>query len=596
MKRGFLNKDASRITLKKNRASDESKPAQSQEIVAHGEPRFLFSDVLEKPCPPLLNPPFIIRLSGSKGLGMFATRPIARGTLIMRERPVYISQPNLCVFPDQKPFFIPPRSQASPPPRRPPSRRCTTRSPRRPTSGTPGASSSPTRSPQRSRTPPHLPRALPAPVPRQPRLHAERALHVLHGELLGQLFAVRGIAEGEEITIGYTELTAKRAVRRENLEAKFRSRPQERCATGSDDGLLREYEKGERFPEGASLVRVKEMMHWAEEEGLVEAASILGISALRLAQRDKNHSEELKLMVSTMNYIRAVEGNDSPGFAMLATRMSLKTEQLAAILDKSTPETIDYSFLSGCWAEGEAMNFTKEWKYLRRQAAFVYLKLVHKSDLNMHNETSTYEASVSPSIPTLSWVEMAPVAQFSACSVAARNGSLVGEIAVWAHAFEAVARELGAAFGTRGEHANILNMISSPARTGRRAYKVTENEERSHLTAVFRPQLPRGAGQWRRWHDCNETTLNLWFARLTLGNTPPYSCGAAEKKKRADAPGSRWSGQCPRRQDTQTEACSSPKPRVHHEKFGRSGEEVHRKLLFSRERSHWTEPQQQGGR
>ncbi|KAJ7903403.1 hypothetical protein B0H14DRAFT_2291310, partial [Mycena olivaceomarginata] len=27
---------------------------------------------------------------------------------------------------------------------------------------------------------------------------------------------------GEEITIGYTDLTAKRAVRRENLEAKFR--------------------------------------------------------------------------------------------------------------------------------------------------------------------------------------------------------------------------------------------------------------------------------------------------------------------------------------------------------------------------------------
>jgi hypothetical protein len=173
----------------------------------------------------------------------------------------------------------------------------------------------------------------------------------------GRLFAVRGIAAGEEITIGYTDLTAPGAVRRENLSKKYGFVCQcKTCclppvlAVASDTrreaigAYFASMKKGERFPKSASLVRVKELIRWAEEEGLVEGASILGISALRLAQRDKDHSEVLRFTVDTMNYIRAVEGNDSPGFATLAARMGLSSQELVAIFDNSNPESIDYGF------------------------------------------------------------------------------------------------------------------------------------------------------------------------------------------------------------------------------------------------------------
>ncbi|KAJ7364168.1 hypothetical protein DFH08DRAFT_636584, partial [Mycena albidolilacea] len=239
--------------------------------------------VLKKPCPPLLNPPFIIRLSGTKGLGMFASRPIARGTLIMRERPVYVSQPNLCVFPDQKPFFytsalagLAPAAQAA------------IASLHNAQSETPdvGHVRGVVLTNALVAKIPHAPNTFPALFPHLCRANHDCTPNAHYAfcmeSFCGQLFAVRGIAEGEEITIGYTDLTAKRAVRRENLEAKFRfvckcktcCLPQEQAdRSDARREAMMEYfasmKKGERFPEGASLVRVKEMMHWAEEEGLV---------------------------------------------------------------------------------------------------------------------------------------------------------------------------------------------------------------------------------------------------------------------------------------------------------------------------------------
>ncbi|KAJ7736862.1 hypothetical protein B0H16DRAFT_1223266, partial [Mycena metata] len=54
---------------------------------------------------PAVDPPFLIHESGNKGLGMFATRPIARGEVIVAERPILVSHPRLSVHPDQKHAF-----------------------------------------------------------------------------------------------------------------------------------------------------------------------------------------------------------------------------------------------------------------------------------------------------------------------------------------------------------------------------------------------------------------------------------------------------------------------------------------------------------
>ncbi|KAJ7261836.1 hypothetical protein B0H12DRAFT_338552 [Mycena haematopus] len=408
MKRGFLTKANSRIMPRDAPADDKPKPrvlpARPQEL------KFQFSDVCrlyskdpyivvadhrlpsspcflylpsenattvfvgpldsvqaisnwqvwKEPCPPPPDPPFVIRPSGAKGLGMFATRPIVRGSLIMRERPVYATHATLSASSEQKHLLytsslagLAPAAQAI------------ISSLRNAQPVTPDVG--------------HirgiiLTNALAAKVPytldappfaalfeNLCRANHDCTPNAHYGfcteTFCGRLFAVRSIAEGEEITIGYTNLTTTRAARRKDLKAKFAFVCE--CATCclpparvvvSDarreaiEGYFANMKKGEKFPEGASFYHVKEMINWAEEEGLVEAASILGISALRLAQRDHNHSEELKLTVITINYIRAIEGNDSPGLATLAARMGLSAEQLTAILDNSTPETMDYEY------------------------------------------------------------------------------------------------------------------------------------------------------------------------------------------------------------------------------------------------------------
>ncbi|KAF7374782.1 SET domain-containing protein [Mycena sanguinolenta] len=331
--------------------------------------------VLKEPCRPPPDLPFVIRSSGAKGLGMFATRPIARGALIMRERPVYASHPTLSVGSDQKHSFytsalagLAPATQAVIASLR---------------------NAQPVTSDVGHIRGILITNALGAKIPQMPdappfavlfehlcRANHDCAPNAHYGfcseSFSGRLFAVRSIAEGEEITIGYTDLTTKRAARREHLEAKFWFVCE--CATCSlppahlvESDARREaigkyfalMKKGERYPQGASLDQVKELIIWAEEEGLVEAASILCISALRLAQRDDNYSEELKLMVSAMNYIRAIEGNESLGFATLAARVGLSAEQLAAILDNGTPETYDYGHFEGLLASrarGKAMS------------------------------------------------------------------------------------------------------------------------------------------------------------------------------------------------------------------------------------------------
>ncbi|KAJ6513103.1 hypothetical protein C8R45DRAFT_756084, partial [Mycena sanguinolenta] len=240
---------------------------------------------LKEPCLPPSDPPFVIRSSGAKGLGMFATRPIMRGSLIMRERPVYASHPTLSVSSDQKHSFytsalagLGPATQAA----------IVSLRNAQPVTPDVGHIRGILVTNALAAKVPHAPDAPPfaALFEHLCRANHDCAPNAHYGfcteSFSGMLFAVRTIAEGEEITIGYTDLTAKRAVRRGYLEAKFRFACE--CATcGLPPALLIESDarreaigeyfatmkKGERFPEGASLDHVKKLINWAKEEGLV---------------------------------------------------------------------------------------------------------------------------------------------------------------------------------------------------------------------------------------------------------------------------------------------------------------------------------------
>ncbi|KAK7033235.1 SET domain-containing protein [Favolaschia claudopus] len=319
-------------------------------------------DTIKHPCAPLQNPPFIVRSSGSKGLGMFASRAITRGELIMRERPIYVAHPSLSILPDQKhSFFISALAGLSPASRNA-LMLLRNAQPETPDVGmvrgillTNALAAKITHLPNAPLFPSVFPTICRANHDCTPNAH-----YVFCAETFcGQLFALHNMAQGEEITIGYTELAATKATRRESLETKYHfvcecstcCLPPERAAESDRRreviaGYLASMKKGEQFPTGASLAQVKNMMRWADEEGLVEVASILGISAWRLARSSDDLLEQVKMMVVVINYARVLEGKESVTFQTLAKRMDLSTEELGGVLDSSTPETLDYAYLA----------------------------------------------------------------------------------------------------------------------------------------------------------------------------------------------------------------------------------------------------------
>lgn len=306
------------------------------------------------PSPPL-DPPFVIQDSGEKGLGMFARRPIARGELIMLERPVYVAQRTLEVHSDQKKAFYPaalaglsPAAQAS----------ITSLRNAQPASDDVGHVRGVVLTNALAAKMPHTAEPFPALFPHLCRANHDCTPNAHYSfckeSFTGQFVAVRPIEEGEEITNGYTDLMASRARRQEDLSVRYKFAcacktcclpPALAAASDMKREAIGAYitsMQGTRIPPGASLPRVKELIRWAEEDGLIEGASVLAISARRLAQREGDHSEELRLTVNAMCHIRALEGNSAPGIAALALRMGLSVQGLISILESRTPESIDY--------------------------------------------------------------------------------------------------------------------------------------------------------------------------------------------------------------------------------------------------------------
>ncbi|KAJ7198583.1 hypothetical protein GGX14DRAFT_525723 [Mycena pura] len=332
-------------------------------------PNIVFVDSLEgvqatskwglwnEPCPPPPpHPPFVIRDCGEKGMGMFARRSIARGELIILERPIYVTQPNVSVHPDQQRTFY----EAS-------------------LAGLSSATQASfmslrnARPETQSESPifgriltnalavkvPHSKVRFPGLFPQLCRANhdcAPNAHYFFCAETFtGHFYAVRAIAAGEEITMGYIDPMASREQRQSLLSAKYKFRctcmtcelpPARVLLSDARRQAIAEYflgmkDTGSKFPKDATLPHVKDLVRWAEEEGLVEGASILIMSGLRLAQRDGNHSEMLKFTADAVNYIRAMEGNDSAGFAMVASRLGFSAQQLASIFDDGLP--IDYT-------------------------------------------------------------------------------------------------------------------------------------------------------------------------------------------------------------------------------------------------------------
>ncbi|KAJ6590039.1 hypothetical protein DFH09DRAFT_1359061 [Mycena vulgaris] len=315
----------------------------------------------DEACPaPPPNPPFVIQDCGEKGIGMFARRAIARGELIMLERPVFVSHPTLHVHTDQKLAFyeaalagLAPATQLA----------IAALHNAQPASPDVGPIRGVLLTNALAATLPHAAVRYPALFPYLCRANHACAPNAhfsfCTATFAGRLHAVRAVAVGEELVIGYTDLMAPRDRRRAELRARYGfacacavcALPAERAAASDArrEGIaeyLARMKEGGKTPPGASLAHVQELIRWAEVEGLVEGASILAVSALRLARRDGDRAAELRLTVDAMNYVRAVEGNGSPGFAALASRVGLSAPQLVAIFDAGP---VDYALFERMW-------------------------------------------------------------------------------------------------------------------------------------------------------------------------------------------------------------------------------------------------------
>ncbi|KAJ7099445.1 hypothetical protein B0H15DRAFT_944861 [Mycena belliarum] len=312
----------------------------------------------EPPPSPLPDPPFLIQDCGAMGVGMCARRPIARGELIMLERPVYVSNPNVRIHIDQKAAFytgalagLSPTTQAA----------IAALRNAHPVSDDVSHLRGILLTNALAAKVPHTATPYPALFPYLCRAnHActPNAHYTFDATTCtGYLHALRAVAAGEEITIGYTDLAAPRAQRRAELrtryafectcaacglpEARGAASDARRAAIGA---YLTRMKTGGKVPPGAHRAAVEVLVRAAEEEGLVECASILALSALRIAQRDGDTTSELRLLVDAMDYVRALEGNESAGFLALAERLGLTPPELAAIYDSGTPGSFDYAF------------------------------------------------------------------------------------------------------------------------------------------------------------------------------------------------------------------------------------------------------------
>ncbi|KAJ7188889.1 hypothetical protein C8R46DRAFT_878738 [Mycena filopes] len=313
--------------------------------------------------PPVAHSPFAIRECGQKGLGMFADPALARGAVILNERPILFSHKRLNISDDQMHAFyesavagLSPDTQAhlnSLHNAQPETKDyCRIR----------GIISTNALSTQ-------LPYAHPMADYTAVFTNLCRANHDCSPNahysfssetFTGRLTALRVIQPGEEITIGYTDIELPRAQRQQVLAAKYKfdctcktcCLPEKKA--NESDGrraaiaafLIRMNElnanlkgAGEaKFPEGASLARATELLCWAEGERLIEAASKLAMAAAELARRANDMAEAIRLTLRAMNYVRAEEGNDSPKFVTFARGMGLSPQQMAAKFDSSTDE------------------------------------------------------------------------------------------------------------------------------------------------------------------------------------------------------------------------------------------------------------------
>ncbi|KAJ7032706.1 hypothetical protein C8F04DRAFT_1003440 [Mycena alexandri] len=319
----------------------------------------------EKPIPPPpAEPAFAIRESGVHGVGMFATRPIARGELILRERPTFVLNNYLSVHIDQHHAIY--------------------------ESALAGLSSSAQaavcnlhssfpETPEMSRmrgiiltnaisvSLPHdstiryhgiCPRLCRANHSCVPNAHLSHVSETFECKLI----AIRPIAEGEEITVSNLDsLSVSRAERREYLQERYKFEchcaacglPEAEVAkSDTRRAAVAAYLKHMQAQQTVTVARVKDLIKLAERDGMVEEALVLALLGMEYAESANNSPEALGLKAQCMNFIRMLDGNDSNKLVAFAEQMNLSPEQLAKVLDDNTTETLGLNiegFFKTCW-------------------------------------------------------------------------------------------------------------------------------------------------------------------------------------------------------------------------------------------------------
>ncbi|KAJ7736858.1 hypothetical protein B0H16DRAFT_1379863 [Mycena metata] len=313
--------------------------------------------------PPPAEPAFTIRESGIHGVGMFATRPIPRGELILRERPTFVLNNYLSVHVDQHHAIY--------------------------ESALAGLSSSAQsavwnlhsslpETPEMSRMRGIiLTNAIPVNLPHDDtiRYHGicpqlSRANHSCvpnaHLSMLekfeGKLIAMRLIAEGEEITVSNADvLCVSRAERRQCLQERYNFEchcaacglPETEVAkSDTRRAAVGAYLKHMTEGQTVTVGRVKDLIKLAERDGMVRETWMLAALGMDCAERADNSPEALALKAQGMNLIRMLEGNDSNRLVAFATQLDLSPEQLVKMLDENTNEmsSLDVEgFFKTCW-------------------------------------------------------------------------------------------------------------------------------------------------------------------------------------------------------------------------------------------------------
>ncbi|KAJ7188892.1 hypothetical protein C8R46DRAFT_980252 [Mycena filopes] len=309
--------------------------------------------------PPPAEPAFVVRATASNGLGMFATRAIARGEPILRERPALILHDRLPVHPDQHHAFyesalagLTPSAQTA----------------------VAALHNAHPETPEHSRLRglvatnclavyfAHDPtRAFSAVCAQLCRANHACAPNAHYAPVVGtcecKLSAMRAIKEGEEITMAYVGGAAATAERRACLRERYlfechcaacdlpEPRAEESDARRVAIGTYLDREEEEEEEEEESTARVEELIGLAEEEGMVEEAWVLAMAGMRCARKQGDQAEEGRLEVQKMNYVRMLEGNDSDELEAFARRKGLKSaEQLVILFEESAQEGLRLNY------------------------------------------------------------------------------------------------------------------------------------------------------------------------------------------------------------------------------------------------------------